>query len=171
MKKIGLLALVLVLALGVIGVGYAAWSHTISVAGTVNTGTASAIFTGSQTSENADNFSNNMCYATAVPDANPAYLDVTVYNAFPGVKIEGLPYFIQNNGDVPIAINSLTLTSDPTMVTLAGSTYPTDAIIAPTASSSEGTLTIQLSTDPTKIPEGSSFSFTADIGYGVVVGP
>jgi hypothetical protein len=37
-KKIGLLALALVLALGALGVGYASWSDTIFVSGTVETG-------------------------------------------------------------------------------------------------------------------------------------
>jgi len=39
MKKIGLLALALVLALGALGVGYAAWTDTVTIEGTVNTGT------------------------------------------------------------------------------------------------------------------------------------
>jgi len=38
MKKIGLLCLALVLALGALGVGYAAWTDTITIEGTVNTG-------------------------------------------------------------------------------------------------------------------------------------
>ena len=39
MKKIGLLLLALIFALGTLGVGYAMWSDTIFVKGTVNTGT------------------------------------------------------------------------------------------------------------------------------------
>ena len=39
MKKIGLLALAIVLALGALGIGYAAWTDTITINGTVNTGT------------------------------------------------------------------------------------------------------------------------------------
>jgi predicted ribosomally synthesized peptide with SipW-like signal peptide len=38
MKKIGLLALALVLALGALGVGYAMWTDTVTVNGTINTG-------------------------------------------------------------------------------------------------------------------------------------
>jgi len=38
MKKFGLLCLALVLALGALGVGYAAWTDTIYIDGTVNTG-------------------------------------------------------------------------------------------------------------------------------------
>jgi len=39
MKKIGLLSLALVLALGTLGIAYAAWTDTITIEGTVNTGT------------------------------------------------------------------------------------------------------------------------------------
>jgi hypothetical protein len=39
LKRIGLLALALVIAMGSLGVAYAAWSDTIYVGGTVNTGT------------------------------------------------------------------------------------------------------------------------------------
>ena len=38
MKKIGLLCLALVFALGALGIGYAAWTDTLTVEGTVNTG-------------------------------------------------------------------------------------------------------------------------------------
>lgn len=41
MKKFGLLCLALVMALGVLGVGYAAWTDTITIDGTVNTGEVS----------------------------------------------------------------------------------------------------------------------------------
>jgi len=43
MKKIGLLALALVLALGALGVGYAAWTDTVTIEGTVNTGTVDLV--------------------------------------------------------------------------------------------------------------------------------
>jgi len=39
MKKIGLLLLALVIALGALGVGYAKWTDTVTISGTVNTGT------------------------------------------------------------------------------------------------------------------------------------
>ena len=43
MKKIGLLCLALVLALGALGVGYAAWTDTVTISGTVNTGTLDVV--------------------------------------------------------------------------------------------------------------------------------
>jgi hypothetical protein len=45
MKKIGLLCLALVLALGALGVGYASWTDTITIFGTVNTGEVCVYFT------------------------------------------------------------------------------------------------------------------------------
>jgi hypothetical protein len=39
MKKIGLLCMALVLALGMLGVGYALWKDEVTIEGTVNTGT------------------------------------------------------------------------------------------------------------------------------------
>ncbi len=39
MKKIGILALALVMALGSLGIGYAAWTDTLTIDGTINTGT------------------------------------------------------------------------------------------------------------------------------------
>jgi len=44
MKKIGLLSLALVLALGALGVGYAMWSDTLVIDGTINTGNVEVIF-------------------------------------------------------------------------------------------------------------------------------
>jgi hypothetical protein len=173
MKRVGMIIIALVLALGALGASYAAWAHTITVGATVNTGTASAIFDGSLTTQNADNFGDNICYAEAVPNADPKYLDVTVYNAYPGVKITNLPYYVKNNGTVPIKFDSLTLndTVPANQVTIVGSTIPGDSLIAPDAQGTLAYLTIQVSTDTEIIPESSNFSFTANLAYSVVVGP
>lgn len=58
MKKIGLLSLALVLALGTLGVAYAAWTDTITIEGTVNTGTLNidpVAFSSSYIYKNTDN--------------------------------------------------------------------------------------------------------------------
>ena len=46
MKKISLICLALVLALGSLGVGYAMWSDTVTISGTVNTGSVDIDITG-----------------------------------------------------------------------------------------------------------------------------
>ena len=45
MRKIGLIAMALVLALGALGVGFAAWTDTVTVAGTVDSGNVCVGFT------------------------------------------------------------------------------------------------------------------------------
>jgi len=45
MKKIGLICLALVMALGGLGVGYAMWSDTLTITGNVNTGEVVVEFT------------------------------------------------------------------------------------------------------------------------------
>jgi hypothetical protein len=51
MKKIGLISLALVLAMGALGTGYAMWSDTITITGTVNTADVCLEFNADQTSE------------------------------------------------------------------------------------------------------------------------
>jgi hypothetical protein len=48
-KKIGLIAIIVVLALGVIGVGYAAWSSVLNINGTATAATWNVYFTGTPT--------------------------------------------------------------------------------------------------------------------------
>jgi len=62
MRKIGLLALALVLALGALGVGYAAWTDTVTIEGTVNTGTVDIV---------VENYSGMWMWK--VPGGNPDY--------------------------------------------------------------------------------------------------
>jgi hypothetical protein len=131
MKKIGLIALIVVLALGIIGVGYAAWSQTLTATGTVNSGTFKADFTTAVTDD------LGTAYGTGVVDPKIAgtyngttwsvatsstqdvgwttapqisssivsgpvdTLAVTINNAYPGYY--STTYFvIKNNGSVPL---------------------------------------------------------------------
>ena len=51
MKKLGIIALVLVLALGAMGVGYAHWQQTLYIEGTVNTGSYCVGFLNASTTD------------------------------------------------------------------------------------------------------------------------
>ena len=72
MKKTGLLSLALVLALGAIGVGYAAWTDTIYIEGTVETGSLCWKFVGCTLADDIEfggkpvNYGGD--YPTVVPD-------------------------------------------------------------------------------------------------------
>jgi len=64
MKKIGLLALAVVLALGALGVGYAMWADTVTIDGTVETGDVEVEF--------SNQMSNDACEGTDISAGDPA---------------------------------------------------------------------------------------------------
>ena len=79
MKKIGLLALALILALGALGVGYAAWTDTIYIEGTVTTGSLDLVIertSGTEVYKDLDN--DELVYShwyRILPDGEKQYFD------------------------------------------------------------------------------------------------
>ena len=63
MKKIGTLCLALVLALGTLGVGYAMWSETLTIDGTVYTGTVDVEFSQYSNDEGPDGYAGGDVYS------------------------------------------------------------------------------------------------------------
>ena len=123
MKKIGLLCLALVLALGALGVGYASWTDTIFVTGTVNTGTVSLGFSKILESE-VDEFEDKevgsisgqltgavLCqidYA-GVPRDVREKAEFTMLNAYPCYET-AVVVDVASCGTVPVIIDGLTIT-------------------------------------------------------------
>ena len=98
MKKIGILALALVLALGSLGVGYALWFETLFIEGTVNTGSLDAEWSvGTPYDDETKEYSG----ATAEIVGNTLF--VTVTNAYPCITYT-IPIDITNNGTIPFHI-------------------------------------------------------------------
>ena len=132
MKKIGLLSLALVLALGALGVGYAAWTDTITIEGTVNTGSVdiNAIkFSGTEVWKNLDTDEAVVIYyiwdadgnvihqsadqpgngiLVAYAHAEPGTADDTVVfefdNLFPSINFVA-DVFLHYEGTVPAKVN------------------------------------------------------------------
>ncbi len=116
MKKIGLISLILVLALGALGVAYAAWTDTIIISGTVTTGELAIEFTApAYTNDPSNQPDENMFFdlhgtweqmdkdvgvtTVTILDPGPGYgrtLEVILDNAYPyyfvavDFKIHGL---------------------------------------------------------------------------------
>jgi len=129
MKKIGLLALALVLALGALGVGYAMWTDTVTINGTVNTGDLILGVADMGTNDPNDGSPDPQCG----PGHNEEKKDVAYFesiNGTPTADCQGYyesitetfnhvyPYYgpsvtvyVANCGSVPLKILSMTVTS------------------------------------------------------------
>jgi len=128
MKKVGLLILVLVIALGALGVGYAKWTDTVTIGGSVNTGSINLgiLDTGTDdASTTADpqcglgnnDENKNVASTTSTngaPKVPPCLINSTQY--FAGITetiVKAYPYYsptfhfqIGNCGSVPVKIES-----------------------------------------------------------------
>lgn len=97
MKKIGLLSLALVLALGALGVGYAHWTDTIYIEGTVCTGSVDI---------NAVYFSGSDVYKDLSNDALVTYFwvkdvdGIVVWDSWSAVAVE--PLLVAQGGAYPL---------------------------------------------------------------------
>jgi hypothetical protein len=123
MKKIGLIALIVVLSLGIIGVGYAAWSQTFNITGTVSAGSyiisiaqtpvatlsndGGTIGTFSAGSSLHDGSSTASAAISAVTSTGTsAGFSITITGGYPGLKLK-VPYTITNTGSVPSLISAV----------------------------------------------------------------
>jgi hypothetical protein len=154
--------------LGALGVSYGAWAKSAPISATVYTGYTDLIFAG-----NSEATGNNVCYATAVPAGDPHTLLVTVYNAYPGAAINGLPIQIQNYGTVPMQVTKVEYVSGP-LATFSYTGLTDNPIVAgPSLDGgySNGTISFSLVTDPSVITDSSTISFLAQVDYTVAPGP
>ncbi|MDD5701074.1 MAG: hypothetical protein PHU23_03400 [Dehalococcoidales bacterium] len=104
MKKLGLILIALVIALGAMGVGYAAWAQDLTIENTVNMGYISAGFY--DASIDTDPYAE-LSYeidGSGKTDAAQAELEdvlkVTVTDAYPGFN-QTIWFRVVNNGTVP----------------------------------------------------------------------
>ena len=109
MKKIALLALALVLALGSLGVGYAMWFEDLYIDGIVNTGTLDGSWSIAGYGDTEID-GKDVSYVDAYIIGNTLYVDV--YNAYPCIEY-WVYYDLHNNGTIPFHVCDLVCT-DPT---------------------------------------------------------
>jgi len=130
MKKIGLLCLALVLALGTLGVGYAMWSDTLTIDGIINTGKVDVIFAsqydndataGQHDPKEAGSWDvsgdtpvwTGDRYTKDVANTGSTYSDksatITVNQAYP-CYWGSVIWDVKNIGTIPVKLYSVTLT-------------------------------------------------------------
>ena len=107
MKKIGLIVLALVVALGALGAGYAAWSQDLTISGNVSTGTFDVVFQNLSTSE-TDSLEQGTITADNLA-ADSHSFDVTVSNGYPGY-IGVANFEVKNPGSIPVKVKSISVT-------------------------------------------------------------
>jgi len=126
MKKIGLLCLALVLALGTLGVGYAMWSDEVTIEGTVDTASLTIGFQELILAEGAEAEGKDVGSITGYMDVlkgehwvgelgvyMPLYdkIIVTLNNAYP-CYWGHITFTVANGGTIPAVITGISL-SDP----------------------------------------------------------
>jgi hypothetical protein len=145
MKKIGLLCLALVLALGALGVGYAAWIDTITIEGTVNTGSVDinvVYFSGTDIYKDLDTEAmvvvrwvkdaagtvvwsrgtpptNGLlvAWAAAAPGAGDDTVVITYDNAFPTGNLTA-DFIVHYDGSIPAMVTAEITSGDQWLIDL-----------------------------------------------------
>jgi hypothetical protein len=138
MKKIGLIAIIVVLSLGIIGVGYAAWSQTINVSGSANVGTFGVKFENAASNDAgttndpnvagtwtfgappytwsgttiSQNVASTTGVITTVTKTNDT-LTITLTNAYPGYYCS-VAADVLNTGSIPVKMTAVQSAITPT---------------------------------------------------------
>ncbi|MGI5883037.1 MAG: hypothetical protein ACOX7L_08190 [Dethiobacteria bacterium] len=114
MKKTKYIALILVLAFGLIGGAYAAWGDTLYAHGTVATGDVDVIFTkaksndppavgGEEMPDPGQPEGKDVASTEVVKSEDGKSLFVTIENAYPGYVSE-IDFTVKNNGSIPVKL-------------------------------------------------------------------
>ena len=107
-RKLGLLCLALILAMGTLGVGYALWYEDLYIEGTVNTGTLDVEWS---VFDYWDDEAKDVSDITAEVVGDT--LVVTITNAYPCVNY-WVWFDIHSTGTIPVHIGEFTLLYDDT---------------------------------------------------------
>ncbi len=110
MKKIGFIALIVVLALGVIGVGYAAWSPVLNISGTATAATWNVYFVGTPTAPATP--SNSGIHTSVV--TNTTTDTITITQMYPGYDTGVMVFPVDNastiSASVSLSVGTITAT-------------------------------------------------------------
>ena len=110
MKKLGLICLALIIAIGSIGLTYAKWSQNLTVSGTASSGTFDVVFN----SFNAPPTGSDGATFTATPAGSHAYT-LACNNIYPGLD-GAFSFTLKATGSVPAKISHVYLKQGTTII-------------------------------------------------------
>ena len=156
MKKIALLCLALVLALGTLGVGLALWSETLYIDGTIYTGELDVEWSQGVPYDD-EPMEKDFSWAECMIDGDTIY--IWIYNAYPSITYT-IPIDIHNIGTIPVHLCGLVVTGGnlPACSTVA---FPDWYCIQVHPDEEEwGEITVHLCNDAL---ENETYFFTAEL--------
>jgi hypothetical protein len=180
MKKLGLICLALLIAVGSIGSAYAAWSQNLNLGKEVQTGTFIVGFDPASFSAGGSG-APATCFIASSPAPSATEFTVKIDKAYPGWT-GTIDYTIKNTGTIPARVSSIILTgvngttvsgSGPWNLRFSGGTA-TDVIVANTGTdmgttleagtgTAIGTLTVQVPAGLASSEAGLTGAFTFEI--------
>jgi predicted ribosomally synthesized peptide with SipW-like signal peptide len=110
-NKFAVLAILLIVALAATSVGYAYWTETIDINGTVQAGNLDVAFvddapTTPTTSDNENSLDVATCSADVSDDGNELVIEIG--NAYPGYECY-IDFGVENVGSIPVDLNEIVL--------------------------------------------------------------
>ncbi len=158
--SLGLLALFLVLSLAAMGVGYALWSETLTINGTVNTGEVDVIFSPVSTDDppgakDPPGYEKDVAVCEAGLSEDEKSMTVDIDTGYPSYECT-VTYDITNTGTIPVKIQSVTV-SVPDELTYVETGCAVGDQIDPGQSTPPCTLKIHVEQEA---GENSAYTFT-----------
>jgi hypothetical protein len=181
MKKIGLIILIAIVALGAMGAGYAAWTQTLNITGTATVATfnVSMIHSGVEQFEDSNVTTpldaDNTTFKVTINDtvdketynaSGNAGLIATITNAVPGIyKIKNVQIYNQSNIPVKFTITAVEVNGTVALITNEDASGWVD--VGPLSTQSGTALAVGAKTTagdivitiPNEATQGSNYSF------------
>jgi hypothetical protein len=123
-RRLSILAFVLVLAIASLGLAYGAWSQTLTINGTANTGTLEAHF---ETLVVPTDWYAKFDGSTISADGKTLTLNVT--NVYPGFS-QAFTFDVENGGSIPVVVPAIELQGKPAWLNVAYAGCPQTTLAA-----------------------------------------
>jgi hypothetical protein len=131
MKKLGLIILAVIMALGLVGVAFASWSSTLTATATVTDATFNPVFGGSPVTGAPLGLYGNY----SISGNGTKTLTVTVGNAYPGLAVS-IPITVNSGSSIPVNVSiaetdNFGVYDSPNTINVSAPTYPSPIAVSP----------------------------------------